>query len=50
MNRQLQYQFELEIHRVYLKIPFSCVVQCWWRRKGKKTKIETLKKIKILGG
>lgn len=47
MKRQLSYQFDLDIERVYLLINMKCDVQVWW--KSGKGKIATKNSIKLAG-
>ena len=32
MNKKIQYQFDLEVHRVYIEIMLACRVEIWWKR------------------
>lgn len=48
MKRELSYQFDLEIERVYLNTHnIKCDVQMWW--KSGKGKISTKNSIKLAG-
>lgn len=46
-GRAFKYQFDLEIQRVFLEIPFPCVVEVSWRRGNKS--IQTKNKIDLQG-
>ena len=47
MRRDLGYQIDLDIERVYLAISMKCDVQIWWR--SGKGKIATKNSIKLAG-
>ncbi len=47
MLRAYQYQFDIEISRVHLEIPFQCTVELWWKKGNKK--ITTKKRIALTG-
>ena len=47
MIRELSYQFDLDIERVYLDVNMKCDVQVWW--KCGKNKIMTMNAIKLAG-
>lgn len=47
MNRDLSYQFDLDIERVYLCINMKCGVHIWW--KSGKSKIASKNAIKLAG-
>ena len=34
-GRAFKYQFDLEVQRVYLEVPFPCFVEVSWRRGNK---------------
>lgn len=47
MLRSYQYQFDLDLDRVHLEIPFACAVELWWRKGNKK--ITTKRRIELTG-